>query len=72
MEDYRKYFNKAIKAGYPDSAEQISDETEKWFQKISPAIAFAKTSKNPMDRRLEFCAYFLALIISFRPKRRKV
>lgn len=23
---------------------------------------FASTSKNPIDRRLDFCAYFLALV----------
>ena len=71
MTDYRKYFYKAIRAEYPDSAEQIIEETENWFQKISPDIAFAKTSKNPMDRRLEFCAYFLALIISLDQRRER-
>jgi hypothetical protein len=29
---------------------------------ISIDTAFARTSKNPIDRRLDFCAYFLALI----------
>jgi len=69
MMDYRKYFNKAIRADYPESSEQIIGETEDWFRKISPAISFAKTSKNPMDRRLEFCAYFLALIITLDQRR---
>lgn len=29
---------------------------------IAPDVAFARTSANPVDRRLEFCAWFLASI----------
>ena len=32
------------------------------FRNISPDTQFARTSKNPIDKRLDFCAYFLALI----------
>jgi len=35
---------------------------EKNYSSISIDTAFARTSKNPIDRRLDFCAYFLALI----------
>lgn len=32
------------------------------YAEIAPEVAFARTSANPMDRRLEFCAWFLAAI----------
>lgn len=32
------------------------------YCQISPDTDFARTSKNPIDKRLDFCAYFLALI----------
>ena len=35
---------------------------EKHYALISADTRFAATSKNPIDRRLDFCAYFLALI----------
>lgn len=44
-----------------ESASIISD-TEKNYSLISKDTAFSRTSKNPIDRRLDFCAYFLALI----------
>ena len=37
-------------------------ETEKHYKQISIDTDFAKTSKNPIDKRLDFCSYFLALI----------
>ncbi len=36
--------------------------TEANYTAIAPEIAFARTSANPIDKRLDFCAYFLALI----------
>lgn len=32
------------------------------YHDISPDTRFALTSKNPIDKRLDFCSYFLALI----------
>ena len=32
------------------------------YEAIEPEIRFARTSPNPVDRRLDFCAYFLATI----------
>ncbi len=40
----------------------IISEIEKNYSLISKDTAFAKTSKNPIDRRLDFCGYFLAMI----------
>jgi hypothetical protein len=64
MMDYRQIFAKSIYREYPDYATSIIAETGRQFRRISPDIKFAATSKNPMDRRLEICAYFLALIIT--------
>ncbi len=38
------------------------EETEANYKLFSPDIRFSFKSKNPIDRRLDFCAYFLALI----------
>jgi hypothetical protein len=37
-------------------------ETDHHYKLISIDTKFAVTSKNPIDKRLEFCAYFLAFI----------
>lgn len=60
--DYKKYFINGINRNYPDSAKKIIDEIDRNFIPISQDTAFAATSKNPIDRRLDFSAYFLALI----------
>jgi len=62
MDNYRKYFAHFVKENYPNIHVKILPEIEKHFTIISRDIAFAKTSKNPIDKRLDFCAYFLALI----------
>jgi hypothetical protein len=40
----------------------IKEATESHYAFISKDVAFAKRSPNPIDRRLDFCAYFLSLI----------
>jgi hypothetical protein len=62
MTGYKKYFIKSIKETYPDNFEEIVSTLETHYQYISKDTAFAKTSKNPIDKRLDFCSYFLALI----------
>lgn len=62
MVDYKKYFTAFVLRNYPESFEAILAETELHYQGISTDTAFSKTSKNPIDRRLDFCGYFLALI----------
>ena len=59
---YRKYFIAAIERNYPSDSAFIVDSTDKNFQSISKDTQFASTSSNPIDRRLDFTAYFLALI----------
>jgi hypothetical protein len=64
MKQYRKYFIKAVKENFPASADKIISETDNSFHIISVDISFAKNSKNPIDKRLDFCGYFLALIMA--------
>lgn len=62
MDNYRKYFIRFIKENYPNDYNYILTETDNHYKIISPDTAFAKTSKNPIDKRLDFSSYFLALI----------
>jgi hypothetical protein len=62
MDDYRKYFRQFVKKNYPNDSDNILAGTERHYNIISRDTAFAKTSKNPIDRRLDFSSYFLALI----------
>lgn len=62
MKDYRPYFLKAIKHHFPDTQESINHSTESEYDLLKNDIAFASTSKNPMDRRIDFSGYFLSLI----------
>lgn len=62
MGNYRKYFIQYIHKNFPNEFTDIIAETDRHYALISFDTAFAKTSKNPVDKRLDFCAYFLALI----------
>lgn len=62
MNEYKTYFIRFIKDNYPNEFDNIIGDTENHYNIISADTAFAKTSKNPVDRRLDFCSYFLALI----------
>jgi hypothetical protein len=62
MNDYRKHFVRSISDQYPDEFHSIITATDLHYTKISPDTEFATTSKNPIDRRLDFTSYFLALI----------
>ncbi len=62
MTGYKKYFIKAIQVNFPNKSAKIIADVEGHFKDISPDIRFASTSNNPIDKRLDFCSYFLALI----------
>jgi hypothetical protein len=59
---YKKYFVSSVRAHFPGAFEVIISETTTRYTKIAADTAFAAKSSNPIDRRLDFCAYFLALI----------
>jgi len=62
MGKFRKYFHEAIQKEYPQHAAHHIADIETTFKRIQPDVHFAKTSKNPVDRRLEIAAFFLATI----------
>jgi hypothetical protein len=64
MSNYKKYFKKAIKIHYPDRFKQLLADIDKEYIDIAVDTRFSARSKNPIDKRLDFCAYFLALIKS--------
>jgi len=59
---YKYFFKKAINRHFPGTAAKWIAEVEERFAVLSEDTKFAATSSNPIDRRLDFCAYFLALI----------
>lgn len=62
MGNYRKYFRQFAKENYPNDFFNILADTDRHYAGISGDTAFARTSRNPIDRRLDFSAYFLAFI----------
>ena len=62
MADYKRYFIATIKKEFPVHADEIITRTEAHYIAISVDTSFAASSRNPIDKRLDFCAYFLALI----------
>jgi hypothetical protein len=60
---FRHYFDQEIRRAYGEPvARAICADIDARYETICPDVAFARASSNPMDRRLEFCAYFLATI----------
>ncbi len=62
MGTYKKYFIQVIKNEYPGYSGEIIAGIENNFNIISADTHFASSSGNPLDKRLDFSAYFLALI----------
>jgi len=59
---YRKHFQKIITQKYPETASAILLETDDQYLNVSKDTGFSGSSGNPIDKRLDFAAYFLALI----------
>lgn len=62
MDRYRRYFYTSIEHHYQNDAAAIISITDRHYQIISKDTQFSFTSSNPLDRRLDFSAYFLAFI----------
>ncbi len=62
MKPFRVFFSQAILKYYPCQAQKIICKTEAHYAIIAEDVLFVQSSKNPIDKRLIFCAYFLALI----------
>lgn len=63
---YRKYFKEVLQMRYPKSNNFILTEIDRYYSRISLDTKFAKKSRNPLDKRLDLMAYFLALIQTLR------
>jgi hypothetical protein len=60
---YKVYFHQELDRQFPsETSAQIRASIDARYQRIFPDVAFARKSANPMDRRLDFSAYFLATI----------
>lgn len=62
MAKYKKYFVITINKKFPGFSDEIIARTDAHYRFISVDTSFAARSENPIDKRLDFCAYFLALI----------
>ena len=62
MANYRKYFVAGIRKNFPDHSDTIITKTNIHYKIISADTSFAARSVNPIDKRLDFTSYFLALI----------
>src|SRR4030095_1720978 len=62
MVKYRKYFIAGIKKNFPGRYDDIISKVDAHYKIISADTAFAASSSNPIDKRLDFCGYFLGLI----------
>ncbi len=68
MHNYKPHFIKSIKHHFPVQFDQLMEVTNNHYKNISKDTKFASTSNNPIDRRLDFSAYFLALIKTLHEK----
>ena len=65
---FRKYFVSVINKHFPSDPSVIVRELDQRFKVLSIDTQFASRSSNPIDRRLDFAAYFLALIQTLEEK----
>ncbi len=61
MDNYRKYFIQSIKANYQNDFNNILADMDNHYKLISPDTSFTKTSRNPIDRRLDSAPIFWQL-----------
>jgi len=60
--NYRRYFVAGIKKNFAGLSDNIITKVDAHYKIISVDTSFAARSANPIDKRLDFSAYFLALI----------
>jgi hypothetical protein len=64
MKNYRKFFENQLHSFYPEKdITELMTVIDLTYREISKDIAFVPRSRNPMDRRLDVCAYFLATVM---------
>jgi len=62
MKGYRKYFKVALESNYPGRSGDLLNQIDTKFNILKEDVRFAGTSRNMVDRRLTFTAFFLAFI----------
>jgi hypothetical protein len=62
MPGYKKYFHSVLNKYYPGKGEYLIRQIDIDFESVQPDISFSKSSKNPVDRRMEIAGYFLSTI----------
>ena len=60
---YKPYFRKALEKYYPKYSLELLEDIDAQYNVLKADVRFAKTSSNPIDKRLDLSAYFLALIM---------
>ena len=60
--NFRGYFKKVLETSYPDDFKDIIKTIETKNDALSGSFQFALKSKNPLDKKLPFAGYFLAMI----------
>jgi len=60
--EYESCFRRELQRRYGAGHEAMWAEIEERHRALAADVAFARRSSNPMDRRLDFCACFLATI----------
>lgn len=61
---YYQFFLQTLRKHFPDCYPRIMTAIDHRFADVSPDVAFAADSSNPIDRRLDFTAYFLSTILT--------
>src|SRR4028119_277482 len=64
MDPYKSYFVRAIAGHYPGRSTLLLAAVDEHYERIAEDTRFAAASANPLDKRLDFSAYFLALILT--------
>ena len=66
---YKKHFNRILTKRFPELHDSILLDADKRYFQISKDTNFSKNSSNPLDKRLNLMAYFLATIQSLQEKK---
>ncbi|MEK6152135.1 L-2-amino-thiazoline-4-carboxylic acid hydrolase [Flavobacteriaceae bacterium 3-367] len=65
---YKKHFKRILAKQFPESHDSIIRDADKIYMQVSKDTKFSKSSSNPLDKRLEVMAYFLATIQTLEEK----
>ena len=62
MRKHFPFFHEALRKYYPDKAKTLIASLHTTYNEIKPDISFSIRSANPIDKRMDFAASFLALV----------